>query len=209
MLHNILKSTTVNHTSYQSRLINHCPAYKLPKLNKKTQLIPTSSSILTLYSLSSHYFASKSIRMSATHQVLTDETQYQTVLESSYTSAKDNNQQLYVYITGAVNPDTGLSWCPDCTATFDNLNKLKVAPGNFVLECPVERTKYRGIPAAGCEPGEGCKIEKHPYKTNEKLQLKAIPTLFKVNMADFNAPYESLVEAECYNNEKFNTFTGL
>jgi hypothetical protein len=143
----------------------------------------------------------------ATHEVLIDETKYQEALENAYKLAKEKNQQLYIYITGAVNPETGLSWCPDCTATFGNLKRLKTAPGNYVLELPLERAKYRNY--SQCQEGEGCKIEKHPYKTNPKLQLTAIPTLFKVNMDDFDRDYQKLVESECYDDDKFGKFTGL
>lgn len=147
--------------------------------------------------------------MSATHLVLTDESKFNTTVKTAYESAKSHDQQLWIYITGAIVPETGKSWCPDCTAAKPNLEKLAGTAGNYVIECPVERSKYRGVPSKECESGEGCKLEKHPYKADPKLGLTAIPTLFKVDMANLDNDYAKLVESDVYNDTKFKAFTGI
>eukprot|EP00461_Guttulinopsis_vulgaris_P002934 UN02935 len=146
--------------------------------------------------------------MASTHVIVTDETKFDATLAQAQVDAKANNQQLYVYITGAVVPETGKSWCPDCVAAVPFLETVKKQPGNYVIECPVERTKYKGIPV-DCSGEEGCKIQKHPYKTHEKFKVTSIPTLYKFDMANIDEKPARLVEADCYNAAKIAAFTGI
>eukprot|EP00455_Lapot_gusevi_P012422 TRINITY_DN1588_c0_g1_i1.p2 TRINITY_DN1588_c0_g1~~TRINITY_DN1588_c0_g1_i1.p2 ORF type:complete len:136 (-),score=36.78 TRINITY_DN1588_c0_g1_i1:35-442(-) len=91
-------------------------------------------------------------------------------------------KNLYVLVTGAVDPATGHSWCPDCVrADPVIMNHLSNIEDVTLVECPVLRANYRGNP-------------QYPYRVHPQLRLQAVPTLYRWGK---NGPVRSLVEDQC------------
>lgn len=169
----------------------------------------SSSSTTTMPTYTQQQQINTNTQMSNNHIIVTDETTIDTAVTAAFQQAKEQNKQLYVYITGAVVPETGKSWCPDCVSAVPFVNVLKNEANNaVVVECPVERARYRGVPV-NCDGEEGCKIQKHVYKTHPMFKVTSIPTLYKFNMADATEVPARLVEVDVYNAQKIAAFTGV
>ena len=78
-----------------------------------------------------------------------------------------DDTQLYIYFTGAKNPDTGVSWCPDCTRAEPLVNKVLsgLPAGCIFLEVPIQREDFR-------QPEFG-------LRSDPRVVLKCVPTLMK------------------------------
>eukprot|EP01111_Echinosteliopsis_oligospora_P011938 TRINITY_DN403_c0_g1_i3.p1 TRINITY_DN403_c0_g1~~TRINITY_DN403_c0_g1_i3.p1 ORF type:complete len:133 (+),score=37.95 TRINITY_DN403_c0_g1_i3:1011-1409(+) len=92
------------------------------------------------------------------------------------------NKPLFVYVYAARNPETGISWCPDCVKAEPFLEELNRIPDAVLLECPVLRPEYKGNPS-------------YPYRTHSQIQLKGVPTLIHWTK---EGPQERLVEEELH-----------
>lgn len=77
------------------------------------------------------------------------------------------DKHLYVYFTGAKDPNTGLSWCGDCTRAEPLVNKVlsSLEEGCVFLEIPVLRDDYR-------QPDFQLRVD-------PRVQLRCVPTLLK------------------------------
>ncbi|KAI8053507.1 hypothetical protein BDF22DRAFT_685051, partial [Syncephalis plumigaleata] len=97
----------------------------------------------------------------------------------------------FIYFYGSINPDTGLSWCPDCVDVEDKINTTVVAlPDSLLIRCPVgDRSEWKNNP-------------NHLYRRDPRLHLTAIPTLIRWQRdGDFE---NRLVEDECNDDAKLN-----
>lgn len=70
--------------------------------------------------------------------------------------------------TGSKDPNTGESWCPDCTSAEPYLNEvINNHPDTQFLYCEVgPRDSWRN------QPG-------HPYRININTRVKCVPTLIR------------------------------
>jgi hypothetical protein len=112
--------------------------------------------------------------------------------ESAVKIAADNQCKAFVVFYGAANPETNISWCPDCTTAepiiemaLENLNAdARATPYCSVLvECTVVKEEYRSLGAFEGIP--------YPYKTRPEINIKCIPTLMKLTP---DGPTESLAD---------------
>eukprot|EP01120_Amphizonella_sp_Union-15-10_P010877 TRINITY_DN4510_c0_g1_i1.p1 TRINITY_DN4510_c0_g1~~TRINITY_DN4510_c0_g1_i1.p1 ORF type:complete len:326 (+),score=63.15 TRINITY_DN4510_c0_g1_i1:78-1055(+) len=94
---------------------------------------------------------------------------------------KGKSERLFLWFTGTPDSD-GKSWCPDCVAAepcvFSRLDKLE---SGILLECRVDRDKYKGNPDFA-------------YRTDPRIKLAAIPTLIEWGK---KGPIKTLVEGQC------------
>jgi hypothetical protein len=78
--------------------------------------------------------------------------------------------RVFAYFTGEKDASTGVSWCPDCVDAapiVDAVLAEAAAAGPItLLECPVARSEYRGVPT-------------HPYRVHGGIKLARIPTLMR------------------------------
>lgn len=89
-------------------------------------------------------------------------------LGDALSTSKTQNIPLFLLFTGAKNPSTGVSWCPDCVAADPIIDKhLKSLPGAILLECPVLREEYRGN-------------SEYAYRKHPIFKLACVPTLIKL-----------------------------
>merc|ERR1712141_660825 len=89
---------------------------------------------------------------------------------------------LFVMFSGSKDEKTGKSWCPDCVTAYPVIEKcFKDTNENVTLLC-VE-----------VGPRELWKQQDNPFRTDEKFNLKALPTLIR-----WGSP-QRLVEEECSN----------
>lgn len=77
---------------------------------------------------------------------------------------------VFVFCTGEVKEETGVSWCPDCVAVESAVHSgvaavAKAAGGGTLLVCLVNREEYRGNP-------------EYPYRKTLGLP-EGIPALLK------------------------------
>ena len=95
-----------------------------------------------------------------------DPSEFDVQLERAAQTARDSAKPLFILFTGAVVPETGRSWCPDCVKADPVINKVlhELEGGGVLLECPVVRAEYR-------EP-------EYAYRTNQ-FKLACVPTLIK------------------------------
>ena len=93
--------------------------------------------------------------------------------------------KVFLLFTGAIKPDTGKSWCGDCTRAEPVINKVMAETKESVLvECIVERADYRETT--------------YQYRTDNKIQLACVPTLMnwgnpKIRLDDSQSSDEELV----------------
>ena len=87
-------------------------------------------------------------------------------------------------VFGGTQPDTGVSWCPDCTVADPVLRGTiaRLRPDLTVHECPVAaRSDWKGNAA-------------HPYRLHAGLRISRIPTL--ILLVD-GIERGRLVESDC------------
>lgn len=84
--------------------------------------------------------------------------------------------RLLLYVTGAQDPHTKASWCPDCVAadpgvvqTFTALRA--VSPDAIFVECPVQRAAYLRNP-------------EYLYRKHRTLQVNGVPTVLLMQCRD-------------------------
>ena len=93
--------------------------------------------------------------------------------------------KVFLLFTGAIKPETGKSWCGDCTRAEPVINKVMEETKDSVLvECIVERAEYRDT--------------NYQYRTDNKIQLACVPTLMnwknpKIRLDDSQSSDEDLV----------------
>jgi len=93
----------------------------------------------------------------------------------------------FAYLYGTIDPKTGKSWCPDC-ARAEPVVLANVA-NNTLVKCPVgDRAHW--------------KTPDNPFRTDQDLHLRAIPTLIHVR----NDWSERLVEAEVADDQLVKKF---
>merc|ERR1739848_740470 len=84
---------------------------------------------------------------------------------TSLAEVKAANADLVLF-TGAVNPDTGVSWCPDCVSA------------DRVIEKFIENSEYAGVSMVKCHVPRSCwKAPDCVYKNEPSLKLTSVPTL--------------------------------
>jgi len=96
---------------------------------------------------------------------------------------------VFVYVVATKDPATGVSWCGDCRNAEPIVSQVmsEHAASVIVIEAPVLKDGYKT----------------HPYRAHPKLQLKAIPTLYKLKGGDIAG---ALVEGECADIAKVRKF---
>jgi hypothetical protein len=99
--------------------------------------------------------------------------------------------------TGSIVPETGKSWCPDCTAADPKVQRVlaQFKKPTVLLECPVLRSEYKGN-------------AHYAYRQHPLVQLKAVPQLVKWILSANGEMVlgGSLVEDDCANTSKLNDF---
>jgi len=90
------------------------------------------------------------------------------------------DKRVYVYFSGSKGAD-GKSWCPDC---------VKAMP---VVEKALERAENIQFVYVGVGDRAFWKDPKCPFRTDERLRLKRVPTLMVWGQS------EKVEEAECSN----------
>eukprot|EP01091_Cochliopodium_minus_P003296 TRINITY_DN1313_c0_g1_i1.p1 TRINITY_DN1313_c0_g1~~TRINITY_DN1313_c0_g1_i1.p1 ORF type:complete len:132 (+),score=28.59 TRINITY_DN1313_c0_g1_i1:8-403(+) len=90
-------------------------------------------------------------------------------------SENESNQNLFVYFRAETDPNTGLSWCPDCVKSDPVVkNVFENAPrGTTLIRCNIKRSEYRQNPS-------------YVYRTHNNIKLKCIPTLIHWQKASSN-----------------------
>ena len=77
-----------------------------------------------------------------------------------------NQKPDFILFTGSKNPETGISWCPDCTNAQPNIDKMindkKFENASLVI-CSVTRDVW--------------KSKENPYKADKTLKVSSVPTL--------------------------------
>ena len=88
-------------------------------------------------------------------------------LAQAVNTAKAESKPLFILFTGAVNADTGKSWCPDCVKADPVIKRClgELDGGSVMLECPVVREEYRN--------------PEYLYRKHPLFGLKCVPTLIK------------------------------
>ncbi|KAL0480896.1 thioredoxin domain-containing protein [Acrasis kona] len=130
--------------------------------------------------------------------IVTDTNQFDAVLKETITN--NPNSTVLGYFTGAVNPATNKSWCPDCVVSEPILNDLLEEFENnaknpsedkiILIKCPIERAGYSGNP-------------NHPYRKNPSIKLTGVPTLI---WYQDNSPTDRLVEGDFTSGDKVNKY---
>lgn len=96
---------------------------------------------------------------------------------------------------GSEDPETGVSWCPDCV-TADPVLRAAIAkqrPDLTLFECPVGlRSAWKQVPD-------------HPYRVHPDLRVARIPTLIRFERG---CEIARLVEADCAVPEAVQAFLG-
>ena len=84
---------------------------------------------------------------------------------TSLAEVKTANPDLVLF-TGAKNPETGVSWCPDCVSA------------DPVIEKYIENEKYKGVKLVKCHIGRPeWKSAENVFKLDPSLKLTSVPTL--------------------------------
>ena len=84
---------------------------------------------------------------------------------TSLAEVKTANPDLVLF-TGAKNPETGVSWCPDCVSA------------DPVIEKYIENEKYKGVKLVKCHIGRPeWKSAENVFKNDPSLKLTSVPTL--------------------------------
>jgi len=87
-----------------------------------------------------------------------------------------------VYISAAIDPLTGESWCSDCQRALTLVPTLYNLPKLTIFECQIDREEYVNNP-------------QHPYRLHPLIALKRVPTL--IHWTD-NGPSKRLVEGDLH-----------
>jgi thiol-disulfide isomerase/thioredoxin len=105
--------------------------------------------------------------------------------DAALQAALASGGKVFVLFTGAADPASGASWCPDCVdakpALSAALEEAGAAGATTLVEVPLARAEYRGNAA-------------HWARVHASVRLRAIPTLFKWGKA---AKVGELVEGQC------------
>lgn len=106
--------------------------------------------------------------MATTKIVCETTAEFEGKLAEAQEEASKQSRPLIILFTGAVNPETGKSWCPDCVAADPVIHKClgELEGGSVLLEIPVLREEYRGN-------------ADYPYRKHPLFGLKCVPTLIK------------------------------
>eukprot|EP00873_Tetraselmis_striata_P038822 jgi/Tetstr1/459086/TSEL_004536.t1 len=94
----------------------------------------------------------------------------------------------YVVFTADPDPETGLSWCPDCRRALPAARRLVAEKGGTLLEVNV------GDRPAWKDAG-------HPYRHEQDLQLTGVPTLMRWTVDGPAARLDSALEAAATDEE--------
>ena len=114
--------------------------------------------------------------------VVNDPSIFNTELESAVNKASASKRPLFLYFTGA--KTSGLSWCPDCTRAEPVIDEVFGSLDCVFLEFNVIRENYRS--------------EEYPYRTDQRIQLKCVPTLI---LWKNNGVIARLNDSQCQNKE--------
>lgn len=100
---------------------------------------------------------------------------FEKLLSEAETNSKQSNTPLFLLFTGAKNPSTGVSWCPDCVRADpvieSELSLLK--EGYTILICDVDREEYRS--------------KEYVFRKDPRINLKCVPTLIKLSNGKVSA----------------------
>ncbi|CAG8599974.1 6814_t:CDS:2 [Paraglomus brasilianum] len=122
---------------------------------------------------------------------LTDDIQDEVNKISDESSA---DSKVYVLFFGTELPSTGQSWCPDCYQAYPHIRNAfdECASNATLIEAPVgTREQWKNNPS-------------HPYKVNQRIALRKIPTLIRWTVPA--GKNDRLVESECENDELLKFF---
>ena len=115
--------------------------------------------------------------------VVNDPNLFNTELESAVNKASSSKRPLFLYFTGAKS-SSGLSWCPDCTRAEPVIQEVFGSLDCVFLEFNVIRENYRS--------------EEYLYRTDQRIQLKCVPTLILMKN---NGVIARLNDSQCQNKE--------
>jgi len=100
--------------------------------------------------------------------------------EESVKNIVEENDVVFVLFFGNENPETGKSWCPDCSHTQPLIHAAFAGTNAVVVKAPVgEKSDWKEQP-------------KHPYRS-PPASVTMIPTLVRWTK---DGPQERLVEGE-------------
>eukprot|EP01103_Thecamoeba_quadrilineata_P013256 TRINITY_DN3625_c0_g1_i1.p1 TRINITY_DN3625_c0_g1~~TRINITY_DN3625_c0_g1_i1.p1 ORF type:complete len:128 (-),score=20.64 TRINITY_DN3625_c0_g1_i1:44-427(-) len=107
---------------------------------------------------------------------------------SELAGAINTNKSANLFLLFTSTFEDGVRWCSDCIKADPHLDALlEKIPDALVIECQVDRAKYKGNP-------------QHPYRIHKDIRLTAIPTLIHWKTK------ARLVEEECYDEERTATY---
>eukprot|EP01138_Halocafeteria_seosinensis_P003102 gb/GECG01003170.1/.p1 GENE.gb/GECG01003170.1/~~gb/GECG01003170.1/.p1 ORF type:complete len:173 (+),score=24.27 gb/GECG01003170.1/:1-519(+) len=97
--------------------------------------------------------------------------------------SKGAEDRIFCLFTGAKDPSTGQSWCPDCDKAKPVIEEAlrKINHPIVLLECQVNRDEYKNNP-------------EYPYRTHRTIKLESLPTLIRLGSSRATA---KLGESEC------------
>jgi hypothetical protein len=92
---------------------------------------------------------------------------FEKLLVEAEANSKQSNIPLFLLFTGAKNPSTGVSWCPDCVKADPVIeSELSLLDGGYtILVCEVDREEYRS--------------KDYIFRKDSRINLKCVPTLIK------------------------------
>ncbi len=108
--------------------------------------------------------------------------------------AAAKSSSLFVLLVASADPETGVSWCPDCVAVRDSLvDKFSALPADAaVLEAPVARSEWAGNSA-------------HPYR-QQPFCADGVPCLLRLGPGGVES---KLVEGELTEEAAVDSLLGL
>lgn len=104
--------------------------------------------------------------MSSFNKVVIDNPKdFQNEILNYENQANQDNKELYLVFSGDTNPDTGLSWCPDCVVGMPIIERVLSERNSLMVYIPVIRSEY--------------KSSDYYYRVLPSISLKCVPTLIK------------------------------
>jgi hypothetical protein len=142
------------------------------------------------FSQSSRAFTVKRVQVPSTAQ-------FDAILAEQQQHLEAGTTPVFALFTGAIVPETGKSWCSDCTAASNKIRDalFKFKKPTILLECPCLRAEYRGN-------------SDFPYRLHPLIQLKAVPQLVKWTLSPSGEIVfaGSVVEGDCAVPSKLEEF---
>jgi thiol-disulfide isomerase/thioredoxin len=110
-----------------------------------------------------------------TRVILTSASAFEAAVQEHAAKSKAGGPALFLLFTGAKDPSSGASWCPDCSdaapvvdSVFAEAAEASEA-GVTLLELHLDRAEWKGLPP---HPA-------HPFRTHPAFKVQRIPTLVR------------------------------